>query len=301
MPLSLPPRKLIRPNEEHAELIYRELTSVIAGHPGARETYTFYEELDDWVGPWGKAGYPIGYGKFYNIAFTRNAKLQANPITKKWVWKTTIALQEQLRDYVVSRHRASTLHLMTEPELRRAAFAGHPSAYQRGGLSTVVLTAPELLPVIATIPAAEFDPRDEDFPETIKQVFRTLAVVAPEATGSVLAAAAGPAHSGMLRIAMQRDRRAFLDMQAISRELSSLKMQIQAGHVDNIPALDEIIARLNKRQFPNQGFARLAREVVQTATLRKNHLRGYYQNLLQNSPEVKQRAERRYPEYLLVR
>lgn len=301
MPLSLPPRKLIRPNDENAELVYRELSAVIAGHPGARETYTFYEELDDWLGPWGKTGYPIGYGKFYNIAFTRNAKLQANPTTKKWVWKTTITLQEQLRDLVVSRLRAGTLHTLTEPELRRAAFAGHPAAYQRGGLSMVILTAPELLPVIATIPAAEFDPRDEDFPETVKQVFRTLAVVAPEVTGSVLAAAAGPAHNGMLRMAMQRDRRAFMDMQAISRELTSLKREIQAGHVDNIPALDEIIARLDGRQFPDQGFARLAREVIQAATLRKNHLRSYYRNLLQDSPEARQRAERRYPEYLLVR
>jgi len=43
--------------------------------PGAATTYQFYEEVDYWLGPWGTAGYPIGYGKKYNILFSTNPPL----------------------------------------------------------------------------------------------------------------------------------------------------------------------------------------------------------------------------------
>jgi len=39
------------------------LTSIIDGHPNATTTYTFYEEIDKYLGLWGKDGYPIAYGK----------------------------------------------------------------------------------------------------------------------------------------------------------------------------------------------------------------------------------------------
>ena len=89
MSLPLPPRKLIRTDAATAKLVYDQFTSVIAGHAQATTTYRFYEELDDWLGPWGQSGYPIAYGKFYNLAFTGNQKLMSNPQTKDWVWKPT--------------------------------------------------------------------------------------------------------------------------------------------------------------------------------------------------------------------
>src|SRR5829696_8730772 len=101
MPLPLPPKSAIRSDAKTAQLVHDQLTSVIAGHAQATTTYRFYEELDAWLGPWRQQGYPIAYGKFYNVAFSSNEKLMANPKASDWVWRTTIKLQEALRDYVV--------------------------------------------------------------------------------------------------------------------------------------------------------------------------------------------------------
>ena len=53
MALNLPPASIIRVGAESARLVHDALTRVIAGHPGALTTYTFYEEIDGWLGPWG--------------------------------------------------------------------------------------------------------------------------------------------------------------------------------------------------------------------------------------------------------
>src|SRR4051812_22808133 len=98
MSLNLPPKALIRCDDAIAKLVDQQLTSVIAGHPGATTAYRFYEVIDQWLGPWGEKGYPIGYGKFYNLAFSTNEKLKASPHGSAWVWKTTVRLQNALRD-----------------------------------------------------------------------------------------------------------------------------------------------------------------------------------------------------------
>src|SRR6202048_465778 len=161
MSLSLP-SKTAKPTPENVRTLEAALTSAIAGHPQSIEPWTFYEELDRYVGPWGDKGYPIAYGKFYCIAFNTNEKLMANAQTAEWVRRTTIKLQEPLRDYVVARFRAGTLPKLTESELRQFAFSVHPAAYDSGGLALVTLVAPELIEVIVTIPAAEFDPRSDN-------------------------------------------------------------------------------------------------------------------------------------------
>jgi hypothetical protein len=102
MSLSLP-AKTAKPTPENIRMLEAGLTSVIAGHPQSIEPWTFYEELDQYLGPWGNKGYPIAYGKFYCIAFNANEKLMANAQTVEWVRKTTIALQEPLRDFVLTR------------------------------------------------------------------------------------------------------------------------------------------------------------------------------------------------------
>jgi hypothetical protein len=181
MSLSLPPRSAIRCDEHTAEYVHGQLTSVIAGHPKATTTYRFYEELDSWLGPWGQSGYPIGYGKFYNIAFSNNKSLTANPTTRQWVWRATILLQEALRDYVVGRIRDGSLPTLTEPQLRRAAFDSHSRAYYRGGLSTVAVVAPVLILVVATIPGAEFSPTSSNCVLSIEQALVTTGLVVSKA------------------------------------------------------------------------------------------------------------------------
>jgi hypothetical protein len=268
---------------------------VIAGHPEASTTFQFYEEIDHWLGPWGKTGYPIAYGKFYNVAFTTNAKLMANPTTKQWVWKTTILLQQAIRDYVAKRVEDCTIGAITEGELRAAAFASHPQSYDKGGLAMVCLTAPELVPVIATIPSAEFNPASDNFWPTVKQVFDTVDRVLPEMTGNALAAAAGPAHTGIFSRAVDMDQRRFFQEQAIGRELSDVKNAIQRGDLDNIPVLDKLIAKLDSTEFPDMGFARMAKDVVDTAKARRSILVNLYNELLKQSPEVKGRIDLKLP------
>jgi hypothetical protein len=76
MSLSLP-TKIARPTPENLKLLQAGLTSVISGHPQSIQPWTFYEELDQYLGPWGNQGYPIAYGNFYCVAFNSNEKLMA--------------------------------------------------------------------------------------------------------------------------------------------------------------------------------------------------------------------------------
>jgi len=295
MSLPLPPRSVIRLDTQTAQYVHEQLTSVIAGHAQATTTYRFYEELDSWLGPWGPRGYPIGYGKFYNIAFTTNPKLMANPTTQQWIWRTTILLQEALRDYIVARIRDGSLPSLTEPQLRQAAFDSHPRAYDQGGLATVVLVAPELIPVIATIPGAEFSPTSVNFSPTVQQVFITLGFTAPTVIGGGLAALAGPAHTGIFSRAVRQDYQRGLNELAIVRELGNLRVMIDRGELDHIPWLDQIITQLNARQFPNQGMARLAGDVIRATYMRRQQLIQNYNKLLRQSPEVRTRIDRVFP------
>lgn len=251
-----------------------------------------------WLGPWGQQGYPIGYGKFYNVAFTTNQKLMANPTARGWVWRTTILLQEALRNYVVSRIRDCTLPDIREAELRQAAFDSHAAAYDRGGLAMLTLVAPELIPIIATIPRREFSPTSANFSSSIKQVLDTIMRILPEIIGAGLGALAGPAHTGIFRRAAQQDTRRFLDEMAISRELGAIKSMIERGDVDYVPVLDQIIQQLNVREFPNQGFAQAAREVVYAAQIRRQNVIRNTDNLLQQSPIIRSRVEAAFPNLL---
>jgi len=298
MNLPLPPKSIIQCDAATAQLVHDQLTSVIAGHPQATTTYRFYEEVDAWLGPWGQRGYPIGYGRFYNIAFSTNERLNANAMTRQWVWRTGVLLQEALRDYLVGKVRDGSIRTLTEGELRRAAFDSHPRAYDRGGLATVVLTAPELIPIVATIPSAEFWPAADNFGPTVRQVFETLGLVMPTVTGGALAATAGPAHTGIIRQAVQQDQRRLLDEAAVGRQLGNLRLQITAGAFDYIPWLDQIIDQLNAREFPDQGFARFAAEVIQTAQVRRQVLAANYGQLLNGSPEVRDRINQKIPNAL---
>jgi hypothetical protein len=295
MALDLPPKAILRCDQPTADRVHATLTSVIAGHPQATTTYRFYEEVDAWLGPWGPTGYPIGYGKFYNVQFTTNPHLQANPTTRQWVWRTGIALQEALRDYIVGRIRDGSLPSLTEAELREAAFDSHPAAYDRGGLAMVVLAAPELVPIVATIPAAEFVPTSRDFGPTVEQVFLTAARIAPQAAGGILAVAAGPAHNRMFRRAAAMDQRALMQDMSLGREIASVRRAIQRGDLDHVPLLDRLIASLNAREFPDQGFARAAREIVELATARRRILLGRLKQWSRESPEVGERMRRQFP------
>lgn len=292
--MPLPP-KTAAPTATTIRELEEGLTALVAGHPGSREPWTFYEEVDRYLGPWGDAGYPIGYGKAYCVLFNSNEKLQGNPQTAEWVRRTTIRLQELIRDYIVERFRAGTLPRLTEAELRQAAFDSHPQAYSEGGLAMVVLVAPELLPVVVSIPGAEFDPRSANFGATMRQVGVTLLSVGPQVAGNALAGLAGPAHTGLFGIAADRDRRAMFEAQNTGRALGSLLETVRSGRADNFVLLDTVIARLNATTFQDQGFARMAREVIEAAEARKHAIARSYRRIVAARPELKPRLDAANP------
>ena len=277
------------------QLVHAELTSVIAGHPRATTTYRFYEELDAWLGPWGRRGYLIGYGKAYNLAFNGNPLLRMRSVTRKWVWRTTILLQEALRDYVVERVRARTIRSLTEPELRSAAFESHARAYDSAGLARVALVAPELIPIIASIPAIEFSPASKDFSPSVVQVFATLDRVAPKVLASGLAILSSPTRAAALWRSVLEDPGKLWNRLVTWRELSVLQTHVSRGRLDHVPWLDQVIRRLNEREFPNQHSAQLAGAIVKAAEERRRLLTKRLNTWLADSPEVLSLLDKDHP------
>lgn len=288
------PAKSAQASAASISALYDQLTSVIADHPGAVEVWTFYEVLDDYLGPWKDKGYPIAYGKYYCVAFNQNEKLQRNPEAREWVRSTTVALQEPLRDYVVARFRAGTLQSLTEGDLRTFAFSVHPVAYVQGGLTMVALTAPEMIPIIASIPSAQFNPLSGNFGATISQVLTTMEMVIPQAVGMSLAALV-PVHSGLLAGAARRDAQSFQQDMALNRWLGETKLQIDAGNLDQFSLLNALTVRLNATQFKDQGMAHAARQLVAAIDARKRSLAKYYRDQLSKNPALRPNIDRLQP------
>ena len=92
----------------------------------------------------------------------------------------------------------------------------------------------------------------------------------------------------------------FAREEAVARELRSAKLAIERGAVDHVALLDEIISKLNTREYPDQGYARAAREVIEAAQARRVRLIQRYNELLKKSPEVRTRIERKFPDMFRV-
>jgi hypothetical protein len=204
-------------------------------------------------------------------------------------------LQEPLRDFIVARFRNGTLPKLTESELRQYAFSVHPAAYDTGGLAVVTIVATELIPIISTIPAAEFDPRSDNFGPTIKQVRATLLLVAHRIAGLSLGSLAGPAHTGLLRHAAQLDQDRMLQEVALSRYLNYLMLAIKRGDADDVDTLNGITERLNATEFPDQHFASLARQIIRDANERKRYVARIYRDLLKSRPDIRQQLDAAEP------
>ena len=289
------PSKQSKPIAQTVQALRIGLTARIQGHPQSTDPWTFYEFIDQYLGPWGAAGYPIGYGKFYCYAFSTNEKLQDDPVARGWVQKTMVRLQEALRDYIVGRYQQGTLGSITELELRQAAFASHSAAYTDGGLAMVVATAPELLEVVASIPGKEFLPWSGSFLATWKQVLETAVMVTPRVGALGLAAMAGPAHTGLFARAAQKDMQEFLDLQNIPVQLRGILAKVRSGELDRIPELNLLTDRLNATQYPDPGIAALALQVIQAANARKRYIAQTYRDLLRQKPEFQAVVDKASP------
>lgn len=224
--------------------------------------WTFYEELDKFLGPWGDNGYPIAYGRKYCILFSRDVRLQHSAAGSAWVRRTLILLQTSLRDYVLERFRQGSLGRITEPELRKVAFDTHPRAYTEGGLAMVLLISPDLVGHLASIPSAEFSPLADNFRPTMVQVFVTGEILLPQATALLLAGAAGPAHTGLISRAIAMDQARFANELNLSRALGETQRAIANGRVDHLGTLGMLKRSLSTTEWPDDGMSRFARDVI---------------------------------------
>jgi len=289
-----------RPTPELVHQLRVALTAFIVGHTRAVNTYTFYDVLDEYVGPWGDQGYPLAYGKYYNVLFNQNTALQNNPETRDWIRKTTILLQEALRDFVVRRFEAGTLASLTEPELRAAAFESHPIAYTHAGLAKVLLTEPRLIGIVASIPYKEYSPVtselrwNDTFTPTVRQVFVTIGITAPESVAWGLVALM-PVHSGLLQRAAAMDQRELMRTTEQNRELSLIREPLVSGRCDNIVWLNAITDRLTSTEYSERPAAREANEIVGIANARKHEVARYYRARLKERPEMRTAFDRAQP------
>lgn len=228
-----PPPKRAPPTKENVQALADWLTSILAFHAdSADRPWFFYEEVDRYLGPWGDTGYPIAYGKKYCQLFYNDSILQDNPAGEEWVERTLLFLQEALRSFILARYTHGTLATLTERELRDAAFASHPKAYTKGGLTMVVLLQPRLTAEIASIPYAEFRPTAPSFGATIGQVIDTSGVVISEAIADLLAAAAGPAHNQSFQLSSARDFIKYQSAIAVSQKIADIRQVVRVGRCD---------------------------------------------------------------------
>jgi hypothetical protein len=280
------------PTQANVEKLRVDLTALIADHVNAKDPWTFYEQIDQFLGPWGDKGYPLSYGKFYCQLFNRNQKLQENLDTRDWVAKTTVKLQELIRDKIIDLFKNKKLASLTEDQFRAFAFATHPQAYDQGGLALVVLIDPEMLPVIILIPSVEFIPGHGNALSTWVQVLDTLLLLSRTVPGYVLAASAGPAHnlsfqkamstSGMNAILAEQRQNAWYETQ-----FGRLKTAIQTGRLDRITWLDGVTNKLKVMSFADPYWRDVARQTVADAESRKSEIADFYVSLLHAHPEMR--------------
>lgn len=118
-------------------------------------------------------------------------------------------------------------------------------------------------------------------------MFSVIEKVIPETAGIVLATAAGPAHTRSLQHAHRLDLETVQDRAQVINSLNHLKTAIERKELDLPPILDEIIRRLNAREYPDMRIATLAREVIETARARKAALSFIYKMEVFRDPSLK--------------
>jgi hypothetical protein len=172
-------------------------------------------------------------------------------------------------------------------ELKEAAFKSHSKAYVSGGLTIVAMLSPNALWRIGHIPRVEFSLLSRNFRASVEQVLDTIEKVIPEMAGVAMATLAGPAHTRSLKHAHQMDMNTVWGKKRVIDSLNWLKGAIRRRELDAPPILDEIIRRLNAREFPDMGTAKLAREVIKAAQTRNEALSYTYRLEVANDPSLR--------------
>jgi len=253
MPL---PDKTALATKENVQRLHEELSALLSGHPGVLDPCSFYVHLDQYLGPWGSKGYPIGYGLYYCRLFGRDKDLQSDQTCAEWVRKTMVRLQELLRDFVVDQFRKGRLGQVTATELRNFAFESHSEAYQQGGLRRVVETSPLHVPGLFLLAGKEFDPRSENFAATVKQAVITGLGVGYDWVGERLVGSLTEGEGD----ALQRHY--------LPQYLDRLVKVIHSGRADHIELLERIVQFVRSRSYPTPKLRQQAEGVIDAARRR---------------------------------
>ena len=257
--LPAPPAKNAKPTPENVRLLRNWLDSITAYRAAtAGRPWIFYEQIDAYLGPWGESGYPIGYGKKYCILFSTDRRLNADRAGQVWVHRTLTLLQEAIKNEVMRRFLQGSLAHLREPELRQVAFDSHPAAYTEGGLIMVTILSTELLPHVASIPAAQFSPMSQSFKASVVQLVLTTGLLVPQSLALLAANAAGPAPPGALAHELHADMQRFTAEQELGRHLADALRAVRAGRADHVGLLDLLRTAVLRPEWPNDAMASLA-------------------------------------------
>src|SRR5579871_2440471 len=282
-----PPAKTSTPTPANQQALEDWLLSIMAFRPETEgKPWTFYEEVDKYLGPWGEDGYPIAYGRKYCILFSTDQELDANPAGKAWIHRTLILLQVALKDFILQRYREGTLGSLTEVEFRKAAFDSHPTAYTEGGLAMVSMLSVGLTLHVAGIPWREYLPWSKNFGATWYQVVVTGGMVVPRDIAILFTLTSGPAHSGIFARAMAMDRERNATEMALGTGMFNARSAIAAGRCDNVMLLDRFRRTLTIMQMPNESLATAARMLIATIDARRAYVQERYQREIKVDPSL---------------
>lgn len=177
-----PPAKDSAATAANAAALRAWLGSILAFQErSAGKPWSFYEELDAYLGPWGERGYLIAYGKKYCQRFVAPQALRDEALGLRWMERTLVLLQRELVGFVMQRYRAGTLASLSERELREFAFDSHARAYLAAGFIDMVWQKPAVLARVLYILSPELSPSTEYFRASVGQVLSTLRMLLPNA------------------------------------------------------------------------------------------------------------------------
>lgn len=290
--LSLKPIKELQSSD--ADAVFKELDRFIAYHPCATVPWRFYEIIDQWLGPWGEKGYPIGYGKFYCILFNEDQTLNADPDARKWIRNTTVNLQESILTYLVQRIREGSIGTITESQLRKVAFDSHPKCYDDAGLAFVAMLSPKLIPFISIIPKKEFDPRSPDIAATLKQVGHSAALTLRAAAFTTMSFIIPGEEPVALSQFIGNESYQFGERETTMKILLGLRDKIINRKIDGIESLKRVIVLIEGLSFKNlESVESLAIGIIQQAKARIAEIETQNATLLLKAhPDIRQKIKK---------
>jgi len=184
-------------------------------------------------------------------------------------------------------------------------------------LKNVVLHAPELIPIILTIPIKEFNPSGENFGATVEEALETtggllfdfikafidkifeLIIELLNYLGLAIVSMF-PAHSGVFaRSSSSQPYGTFKKWQKKGEDLWKLRNDIIEGKRDYIPWLDKLILELEPHAGVDNKFEKLrhskaVQEIFNESKKRKRILLSYYENLYKESPLAMSSVRNKY-------